>query len=308
MRTATTFAASAIAAAALTVVVPSARAEQIYAILNNQPATGETLVTIDSTTGAVTSSVLLQTPNTLTPIGSIDVRPGTGELYGLGSVNNQLYKINPTSGALTTVGAPLPVGGLIDFNPTVDRIRVISGTTNLRVNPDTAAVTTDTPLSYSPGDVNAGTTPNVIGIGYTNSVAGATTTTLYDIVDGANAAASNDTLATQNPANSGTLQTRGLLGVNVNTGPFGPSGFVGFDVSGASGTAFLSDGQFAGASNLYTVDLTTGIASSPRAITGLPGGTTVAEIAVAAVPEPASLGLAAVAAAGLLGRRRGRRI
>ena len=302
MRFATTTAA--LAAAALFATAPSAKAEMLYGILNNDPSIGEQLVTIDSTTRAVTSTVLLQTPNTITPIGSIDVRPATGQLYGLASTTNQLYVINPATGALTAVGAPLPVGGLIDFNPTVDRLRVISGTTNLRVNPDTGAVVaTDTPLQFAATDVNAGATPNVIGIGYTNSVAGAATTTLYDVVDGTNAAASNDTLDTQNPPNAGTLNTGGLLGFNANTGPFGPSGFDGFDISGATGTAYLTDGQFAGPSNLYTVNLGTGTATLLGPVTGLPSGRTVAEIAVAAVPEPTTLGMAAVATAGLLSRR-----
>jgi hypothetical protein len=224
----------------------------------------------------------LQTANTISPLASIDVRPATGELFGYDASGRQLYTINVTSGALTAVGGQLPAGSgeTIDFNPTVDRIRLVgTANQNLRLNPNDGTIAgTDTTLAFAAGDVNAGATPNIRGVGYTNSVAGAATTTLYDIdVD-------RDILVTQNPANSGQLQTVGALGVDLNTGLFGS--FNGFDISGATGIAYLTDGGFAGPSNLYTVDLTTGAATSLGAITGLPDGRTVAAIAVTAVPEP----------------------
>ena len=80
----------------------------------------------------------------------IDVRPATGELYGLSNQNN-IYTINPTTGASSRSArsSPLPDGFVkaIDFNPTVDRIRVLgsngTGNNNLRVNPANAATLVD---------------------------------------------------------------------------------------------------------------------------------------------------------------------
>lgn len=236
---------------------------------------------------------MLQTANTISPLASIDFRPATGQLYGFDATQRQLYTINTTSGALSTVGVPLPAGTgeEIDFNPAVDRIRLVgSAAQNQRLHPDTGVLaSTDANLAYAAGDVNAGDAPNVRGAGYTNSVAGVvSTTTLYDID------VSNDVLVTQNPANDGLLQTVGLLGVDLNAGLFGT--FIGFDISGATGTAYLTDGGFAGPSNLYTVDLTTGAALSMGEILGLPTGRTVASIAVSAVPEPTSIALAVTGA------------
>lgn len=275
-----------------------ARSENIYAILNNDPSIGQQLVTFDSSTRAVQSTVVLQTANTISPLASIDVRPATGQLYGFDATARQLFTINPISGALTAIGSPLPTGTsgtMINFNPTSDSIRLIgTGNSNLRLNPTTGAlVSTDTNLSYQSGDSNQGDVPNIRGIGYTNSFGGASSTSLYDIdVD-------NDVLVTQNPANSGLLQTVGALGVNLNSGGFGT--FTGFDISGATGTAFLTDGPFGGASNFYSVNLNTGSATSLGTISGLPTGRTVASIAVASpVPEPSSMGLLTLAGCGLI--------
>ena len=62
---------------------------------------------------------------------SIDYRPATGQLYGLGSTS-RLYLINENSGLATPLGsmpfAPQIEGtsSSIDFNPTVDRVRLVS--------------------------------------------------------------------------------------------------------------------------------------------------------------------------------------
>ncbi len=276
-----------IALATICSFIGVAKSESIYAILNNDPSVGQYLVTFDSLTGIVQSSVVLQTANTVSPLASIDVRPATGQLYGFDAAARQLFTINPTSGALTAVGVPLPAeisGTAIDFNPTVDLIRLIgTGNINLRVNPTTGAIAgTDTNLDYQSGDSNQGDIPNIRGIGYTNSFAGAASTVLYDVdVD-------NDVLVTQTPANSGLLQTVGALGVNLNSGGLGT--FTGFDISGSTGVAYLTDGPFGGASNFFTVNLASGAATSIGTISGLPTGRTVAEIAVASpVPEPTSI-------------------
>jgi Domain of unknown function (DUF4394) len=83
----------------------------------------------------------------------IDFRPATGGLYALGSTST-LYLVDPATGYATAVGAPLatPLAGAsfgFDFNPTVDRIRVVSDAgENLRLNPLTGEIAgTDTNLA-----------------------------------------------------------------------------------------------------------------------------------------------------------------
>ena len=76
----------------------------------------------------------------------IDMRPLTGQLYALGS-GSRLYTINMASGAATAVGTG-PFDTVLkgtsfgfDFNPTVDRIRIVSDMgQNLRVNPITGVI------------------------------------------------------------------------------------------------------------------------------------------------------------------------
>lgn len=87
----------------------------------------------------------------------------------------------------------------IDFNPTVDRIRIVTSSgQNFRAHPDTGAVVfTDAPLSFKAGDVNVGETAGIVSAAYANSVAAAVSTVLYDIEAG------NDVLATQAPPNDG---------------------------------------------------------------------------------------------------------
>ncbi|MBN6038509.1 DUF4394 domain-containing protein [Amycolatopsis sp. 195334CR] len=154
----------------------------------------------------------------------IDVRPANGVVYALGA-SGQLYTVDARSGKATGIGTPVPLAGKaagFDFNPTVDRIRLVTDTgQNLRLHPDTGAVAaTDGALAYAPGDRHAGARPQVAASGYTNSVAGATTTALYG-VDSA-----KDTLVLQGTApgvtppvspNTGQLFTVGRLGVNVTS-------------------------------------------------------------------------------------------
>ena len=71
-----------------------------------------------------------------------------------------------------------------DFNPTVDRIRIVSDTgQNLRAHPDTGAVVAvDGSLRYAITDVAAGHDPDVVGAAYTNpDIDPATGTTLFDL-------------------------------------------------------------------------------------------------------------------------------
>lgn len=273
-----------LAVAAVSALALPAQAEKIYGLTNLQE-----LVTFDGDIRTVTATTPLSGFSIAGEILlSIDVRPATGELYGLSNQNN-IYKINPLTGARTQVGATLatvPQGSVkaIDFNPTVDRIRLVSsgGTpNNLRVHPDTGAIaSTDMVLNFNTGDVNFGDTPAVVNAAYTNSFAGATTTTLYNLE------AFNDVLTTQAPPNDGKLNTIGALGFDVVTS----GGFTGFDISGATGRAYLTGNSLVGggltANSLYQMNLATGAASLLGAVSGVNG--TFRDVAVAPVPEPAS--------------------
>ena len=190
----------------------------------------------------------------------IDMRPATGQLYALGSTS-RIYAINMSSGVATVVGAGPFTPALsgtsfgFDFNPTVDRIRVVSNTgQNLRLDPNTGMVAAvDLPLN--PG------TPAVSAAAYTNNFAGAATTTLY-VVD-----ATTDKLYIQMPPNNGTLVEVGALGINVTADN-------GFDIGSKSGKAYgiFSIGAL---TKLYTIDLTTGLAVSQVDFPGLAKGFTI---------------------------------
>src|SRR5262245_52665967 len=103
----------------------------------------------------------------------IDFRPLTGRLYAIGSTS-QVYVINTRNGFATPIGAPFTpaLQGTafgVDFNPAADRIRVVSDAgQNLRINPDTGVAVADTALAYAATDRNAGQTPGVVGVAYTN--------------------------------------------------------------------------------------------------------------------------------------------
>ena len=267
-----------------------AQAEIIYGITNlNQ------LVTFDSVNRTTLSSQSI----TGFSLGGeflvgIDVRPATGELYGLSSQNN-LYKINVSGNSATLVGNIPGLTGnakALDFNPRVDRIRVVSsGGQNFRVHPDTGGLTTDLVLQFAAGDSNFGDTPRVVSAAYTNSIAGATTTTLLDIDAG------NDILTTQSPPDDGILNTVGSLGFNV----VDSGGFTGFDISGQTGIAYLVGNNFFGsggltANSLYTVNLATGAATLLGPVTGSGLGGSFRDIAVvgpAVIPEPSLIVLGA---------------
>jgi hypothetical protein len=187
---------------------------------------------------------------------AIDERPATGELYGLGS-SSRLYVIDPDSGVATAVSAtpfsPTLQGSAFgfDFNPTVDRIRIVSDSgQNLRAHPDTGAiVAVDTRLSYAAADPRAGADADVVAAGYTNPDTDPTTgTILYDID------AALDALVSQAPPNDGTLNTIGRT-IRAND-------LTGFDIAPGN-TAFAAfksttGGRACGPTTVASIDLATG--------------------------------------------------
>ncbi|MBC8087679.1 MAG: DUF4394 domain-containing protein [Phycisphaerae bacterium] len=258
-----------------------------YAITTNARGVQQ-LVRFDPTTPGSVS--------TLGPTGArltgIDFRPATNALYGYDG--NQLYIVNQITGVAALafdVGNTTGNAGF-DFNPVVDRIRVVdAGGTNLRLNQITGGTTTDMPYTFASGDVNFGRRPSFTAVAYTNSDTDAATgTTLYGIDSNL-----GQLITISNP-NGGSISTVGSLGI----GAF--STITGFDIftRGGVNTAFFAATSVgATASQLYTIDLTTG---SATLVGGIGADNMVEGLAITAVPEPGTwamlaIGLAAVAVA-----------
>lgn len=284
----------------------SARAE-FMAALGRTSASFNVIYTFDSNppapAGAVGVTVSGLNPNVT--LLSIDYRPSNGQLYSLGD-DGGIYTINTNTGAATRVstlsGASLTAGTPyeIDFNPVANALRVIGAATgqNLSVNVDTGIATAQAAIN--------GTTLPVVGAAYSNNVAGASTTTLYDLTY--NSSTTQLFLNTQTPPASGTVTQI------AGTGIFTPSNLVGFDISGTTGLAYVaynsSTSISANAVTLATIDLATGNISSSTPIDGIGFQVRGLSAITAAVPEPASLamvGLGLAAVGGLALRRRSAR-
>ena len=145
----------------------------------------------------------------------------------------------------------------LDVNPAADAVRVVNeANENYRFNPlngnggaGTAAGGKDSALN--PGD------PNVVAAAYTNNFDGTPATELFDFDSG------SDMLFRQNPPNSGTLEPRGMLGVNATDN-------AGFDIAQGSKVAYaaLELAGTPGSSMLHTVNLANGLATPVGAIGG----------------------------------------
>jgi hypothetical protein len=270
-----------------------AHAELAYAVTSQQR-----LVSFDtSTPGTLISGFAISGLAANEQIAGIDIRPNDGFLYALGTQNN-LYRLNPTSGAASLVGAlSIPLNGAsfgFDFNPTGPvAMRIVSNTDkNYRLpTPGTSGTTIqDTDLAYVAGDSRFGVNPNITHVGYTNSFAGATSTVLYGIDAG------QDTLVRFGSANAGTLNTVGTLGMgmNANINTIG-----GFDISGVTGAAFaVTQNVSLSQSTLWGINLTTGAGIDLGSVGG--GETLVAFTIVPTPSAAAALGLGVLFA----GRRR----
>lgn len=218
----------------------------------------------------------------------IDYRVSKDQLYALGS-SGRLYTVNEDTAVATVVGMPFAVKleGTqfgFDFNPTVDRIRVVSNTgQNLRLHPDTGAVVdsnmtldgvqTDGKLTYAAGDANFGKSPMTVGAAYTYNKADTKITTNFAL-DAATGAlvtqGSREGLVPAVSPNTGQLFTVGALGMAFTT--------AAFDIQALSDVAFAalnSDGS--PSSRWTTIDLKTGAA---RLLGNVGGGERVVGIAL----------------------------
>jgi Domain of unknown function (DUF4394) len=241
------------------------------AIAGSQAATiaalqdGTSIAWIDTDQKKVTKTVTLDGGAKLV---GIDVRPADGKLYGV-TPDGVIVTIDVASGnweKKSQISEKLPTGVTfsVDFNPVADRMRVLtSNGMSLRINVEDGKATVDGQLKYADADVNKGKTPQVIAAGYSNSFAGTKETALYDID------VANGVLVKQAPPNDGILNTIGKLNVTLSA----PIAFdVWSDGKGANSGWLLNNGQ------LFSVDLTSGAATSLGAVTGLKGK--VSDIAI----------------------------
>jgi hypothetical protein len=170
----------------------------------------------------------------------IDFRPANGLLYALGDAGG-VYTLDQDTAQATLVSRlNVALAGTsfgVDFNPTVDRLRVISDTgQNLRVNVDTGATLVDGSLNYvGPPVVTA---LGVTAAAYTNNDADPNTaTTLFDIDT------SLDQVVIQAPPNAGSLNPTGKLGVDASSA-------AGFDIH-----SVIEDGSTVAVKAFATLDV-----------------------------------------------------
>jgi hypothetical protein len=274
MKTLATLAALAIAALA----PAAAHAERAVGISGNTR-----LVSFDTLSpGTASVKEISGLATNAEHVVGLDVRPATGELMAVtipvgiaSSALVRLYTLNPSTAAATLVGSvnsTVPGAGDratgIDFNPLVDRLRVVqSNNENFRISPSSGGLAgDDTNLTYT-----APATGPVTGIAYDRNVApgppgtippDTSKTTAYGIDTGSSrlvliGSADGSPIS----PNTGQVTAVGQLGVTVVA-----STDAGFDNS-PSGSAFATMSPVAGVSDLYSINLSTGAATD---LGGLP--------------------------------------
>ncbi|QEL14969.1 DUF4394 domain-containing protein [Limnoglobus roseus] len=264
---------------------PTIGAGTVYALSNNS------LIAFDPLNPTAANAPIAVTNLAATDtLQGIDFRPQNGLLYGLGYNGTagtvQLYLISVQTGVATPVGTsgafvdslgnPVRIGvddtttfGF-DFNPTVDRIRVVtsSGQT-FRMNPNNGAFV-DGDLGGAAMSVNGlnmdgsikGGATGVDGAAYTNNAPSVTVTTLYTLD------ATTDSLFIQSPPNTGTQGSAKVI--TFNGLPLDFTAARGFDIqpgvnavasnAPVAGSA-LAVLTVAGSDILYSIDLTNGVAT-----------------------------------------------
>lgn len=163
---------------------------------------------------ATPSDVTMMAVSGAGPLVGIDLRPSNNTLIGV-TTANEIVTIDPATGAatpLSTMNTPLPMDDaavIVDFNPMADRMRLMTGTTNHRVNVDTGEVTVDGSLAFETADMHAGEAPAIAAAAYTNAYGKPEATAMYDIDTTIGA------LIRQTKPNDGTLAAVGKLGIDL---------------------------------------------------------------------------------------------
>ena len=293
-------ATAAAALFALLVFAPAAQAVPAYLLVSASAGDNGSLVSFDTDSPGAAN---LGAGTAITGTGGkrvlgIDYRPSTGELYGVDEAS-RLYKIDPTTGVATQVGAPGATtfdtfvgvfqGIGFDFDPTNELLRAteddgaVNGQDdNFTIDPATGIFTQNGDLGGAPTDVD------IAGVAYVDNAPGTTSTTLYGIETN-QPVSGNSRLVAINPPNAGTVfaidRDADGLGLAVD------SQNIGFDINGATNRAraVLSVG---GVFGLYSIDLEfaaggtgTGDATLVGAFT-VPAGTVIRGFAMVVPPPP----------------------
>jgi hypothetical protein len=284
--------------AALSVFAQSAQAVNVYGLTDR-----DQLVTFDSSNpNSITNSSFIWGQASNETILGIDIRPVDNAIYAVGSFGN-IYTLNRMTGMATFQSTlfdssnnnPVSMMGTefgVDFNPAADRLRVVSNSgMNLRINVSTGATIFDGTLNQAAG------TPYIVGAAYTNSDVDPNTGTALYTID-----SDLDAFNNQNSANAGTQVFVGGLGSNVSA-----LGDIDILTVGTTNTVYGAF-QVVGdtGSRFGTIDLATGALSLGGYIGSAQSNNSVAirGITVESVPEPATMGLLALAASALAARRR----
>jgi len=206
----------------------------------------------------------------------LDMRPATGQLFVVtvpaGTptfAQVRTYAVDPATAAATFVGT-VPINTVmgagdvptdIDFNPVVDRVRVVnSANANFRINPNNGALAgNDTNLTFT-----APATGPVTAVAYDRNIAPGppgtiappgTLTTLYGIDVGADRLVAIGGIGADGASpNGGAVRSEGMLGVAVDDGTD-----ASLDIA-ANGSAFASL-KVGGQPGLYRVNLAGGTAT-----------------------------------------------
>lgn len=180
----------------------------------------------------------------------IDWRPADGKVYGLSELG-EIFVLDCRSGKAThasqlTRPYPGDQRSGFDFTPAADRLRLVSRSgQNFRTHVGIGATAVDRPLVFVANDINHSERPRTAAVAYSNNVAQAPTTEMFNID------ADLDVLVLQDP-NRGTLETIGALGVDIAD----EAGFEIVTLAGGQELAFAaSRGQ------LYRIDLASGRAA-----------------------------------------------
>lgn len=201
---------------------------------------------------------------------SIDVRPSTGQLYGLFIVKGDpgegdrgaVSSVDPvTGGRSNTVVVDYPfirqIRYNIDFDPTSDRLRIVSeNDEHFEVDVETGEAAERERISGPSPVCCFGRSSSVVSIAFANATTSAIASLLYGIDR------KTDTLYTIVPAlspTSGNISKAGLIDRNLTQFGFD----IGLDGSGRNRGRIVADGQ------LVEIDLAGGSVVSTSRIKGL---------------------------------------
>ena len=204
-----------------------------------------------------------------TPAGELYALTNLGRVYVVSTAGVATLKATLSADPTDTTSPFTSLDGTefgVDFNPVVDRLRVVSNTgQNLRINVDTGATITDTSLT-----AGASTATGITGAAYSNDFAAACRTTLYYYDSTA------DRVLSTADANTGVVTDIGALGVDGGA-------INGFDiVTAADGTnAGVMVASVAGVPTVLNIALATGVATSVGALTVLNPGESARGLAIA---------------------------